>query len=144
MAATFDPDLGLTRDKIRALLGDMGRPVPTDPGPQVIDGALRPDGFYDAAINQYDDWRLAGAFVARSLASQFAQQPDSVAVPGDVSVSWKDRVATWLAQAKAWEAEAAVSSAAPALTGLTTLNMVRERDRYDGEFRRREQDWQSL
>jgi hypothetical protein len=122
----------------------MGSPIPTDPGPQDIEGALRPDGFYDSAINTYDDWRLAGAFVARSLAAQFAQQADSVNIPGEVAVSWRDRVSTWLAQARAWEKEAADSSASPALTGLTVVNMIRERDRYDGEFRRRYRDWQSL
>lgn len=135
MVATFDPSLTEVRDRIRAILGDMGNPIPTDPGRLVILGSLRSDEFYDAAIADQTDWRLAGAFVARSLASQYAQQPDSVNVVGDISVSWRERVKNWTAQADRWEAAVAIEVAGATGGGFVSLKPEREECESYGEYR---------
>jgi hypothetical protein len=94
MTATFDETLPTDRDRLRFLLGD------TD----VVLNPLLQDETYDATLSQSSDWRLAGAALAEGLASKFAQEPDSVSIPGDVSVSWRSRVENWVRLASGWRA----------------------------------------
>lgn len=83
----YDDELTTDRDKIRALLGDTEST------------ALLTDAHYDAVLSLYD-FNGAVAFLANELAATYARKPGSVTLYG-LSVSWRDRVATWLALAKA-------------------------------------------
>lgn len=94
---TYDSALPTARDRIRHTLGDTD---PTKP--------LRYDETYDAALLYYADETLATAKIARALATQFGRNPTSVSVPGGPSVSYGDRVRTWLDTAK--QLEEAVAS----------------------------------
>lgn len=85
----YDPTLPGDRDKLRALLGDTGST------------ALLSDAHYDAVLTTYTTFNAALGFLANELAATFAQRPGSVTLPNGLSVAWRDRVATWLALAKA-------------------------------------------
>jgi hypothetical protein len=93
MAHTFDPLLGSIRDQLRFALGDTDMDVP-----------LLEDETYDASLAMYpaEDWRSAGADIAQHLISRFAQEPDSVSIPGEVSVSWKSRIQAWTNLLASW------------------------------------------
>lgn len=89
---TYDSALPTPRDRMRHTLGDTD---PTKP--------LRYDETYDAALAYYADEALATAKIGRALATQFGRNPTSVSVPGGPSVSYSDRVKTWLDTAKQLE-----------------------------------------
>lgn len=84
---SYDDTLPTDMDKARALLGD-------------IDEAdeLRTDDHYEALLTRYD-LNSTVAFVAQSLATEYARKPGSVTLPNGLSVSWRDRVAAWQALA---------------------------------------------
>lgn len=85
---SYDAELPTSRDKARALLGD------TDTSAELLT-----DAHYSAVLAWKDTFDLAVAFLAQELASKYAQQPGSVTLPSGLSVSWRDRVATWQALA---------------------------------------------
>lgn len=89
---TYDSSLPTARDRLRNQLGDTD---PTKP--------LRYDETYDAMLTYWGDEATATAKMARSFASQFGRNPSSVSVPGGPSVSYSDRVKTWLDIATAIE-----------------------------------------
>lgn len=82
---TYDATLPTARDRMRHTLGDTDPLTP-----------LRYDETYDALLSFYGDEATATAKLARSLATQFGRNPTSVSVPGGPSVSFGDRVRTWL------------------------------------------------
>lgn len=96
MVATFNAALSSQRDRLRFALGDTDTEAP-----------LLPDETYDAALEQQGSYPLAGALLAEALAARYAQEPDSVAISGELTVSWRVRVQTWLGLAAKWRAEAA-------------------------------------
>lgn len=89
---TYDPSLPTPRDRMREAVGDTD---PTNP--------LRYDATYDALLTYWQDEPTATAKLARALAVQYGRQASSVSVPGGPSVSYSDRVKTWLDVAKAIE-----------------------------------------
>lgn len=105
MTATFDPTLTTTRDRLRFQLGD------TD-----ISAPLLEDVTYDAALALYPDWRSAGVDLATALASRFAQEPDSIAISGEITLSWRARVQNWTRLAALWAAELGTSQSGIAST----------------------------
>jgi hypothetical protein len=84
MASTYSNNLPTAKDRMRHLLGD------TD-----MENALRQDEEYLALLAGYPTETEATAVMAESLAAQFGQEPDSVSTDG-TTVSWHDRVKTWL------------------------------------------------
>lgn len=92
----YDPALTTDRDWMRSRLGDTDDAAP-----------FAPDETYDAYLAAADDnWRLAAAALARSLASTAINRPSSLSAPDEGSISWNDRAAAWLKIAAELEAEA--------------------------------------
>ena len=83
MAWTYSNTLTTPRDRVRYLLGD------TDTTAQ-----LEQDETVNAAIVLYGE-ALGTATLAEGLASRFARAPDTFGADG-LSVSWRERVQTWL------------------------------------------------
>ncbi len=100
MAATFDPTLPTDRDWLRFMLGDVDVSAP-----------LLDDATYDAALARFTDRRAAGAELASGLASRFAQEPDSIAVSGEITLSWRVRVQRWTQLAAIWTSDLAAETA---------------------------------
>lgn len=123
MTATYDNTLPTALDRMRFSVGDINF---TDTEPA---GALRQDEEYDAILLLQGDWRLAAADMADSLAAQFAQSPDSFTATGDMSVSWKERVSTWLATARRLRTEVADEAAASSTS--SSMSVGPERDYVD-------------
>lgn len=112
---TATDDLNLAR----ALLGDTSN-----------DSAeLLTDDHIGAVLTLYG-YNAGVAFLADELAIRFAQQPDRVSLPGDLSFSWSARVVAWKALAvlmrgMALEANATAFSVTPArVDGYATLAAV--------------------
>jgi len=84
---SYDATSTSDRNLARGILGD-------------IDTAdeLRADAHYDAMITLLG-LNGAVAFIATSLATEYAREPGSVTLPNGLSVSWRDRVARWAALA---------------------------------------------
>lgn len=121
MAATFDPLLTTVRDRLRFQLGDTNT---VDP--------LLDDATYDAALAMYPDWRSAGADLASGLASRFAQEPDSIAISGEITLSWRSRVQRWTQLAAVWTAGVAADTEA-AVSKLQSWSPYRDEDE-QGEY----------
>jgi len=128
MVATFDGNLATARDRVRFNVGDIIIDISTDP----LGVALRPDEQYDAVISQTATEDLATAVMAESLAAEYGVVPDSISDDG-TSLSWRDRVATWLAIAKA-----ARSRSASVLETVSGTTGTRRMVRYDLELDRAE------
>ena len=94
--ASFDPALLTDLDRMRDALGDVDVTAP-----------LAPDATYLARLaDAGDDWRLAGAAMARSFAARAVTRPEALSGdPGDIR--WGNRASKWLAIAAQLEAEAA-------------------------------------
>jgi hypothetical protein len=88
------------RNLARGLIGDIDTTA-----------ELRADSHYDAMITLYG---LSGAvaFIASSLAAQYATKPTDVTLPNGLRVAWKDRIATWLALAATMRAGGVTGGAA--------------------------------
>lgn len=99
---SYDDSLSTNTDKARALLGDTSN----DPATELVT-----DDHIDAALLLYS-FNGGVAFLASELASRFAQKPGSVGLPGGLSVSWADRVKTWLALAAQMRAGGVVTGSA--------------------------------
>jgi hypothetical protein len=87
MAFSFDLTLPSTRDRIRLMLGDTVAP------------GLRQDETIDQMLIAFGEAE-ATARLAEGLAAQYAQRVDSFHSSTGMSVSWRDRVSTWLELAK--------------------------------------------
>lgn len=111
-AATFDQTLPTDLDWMRFILGDMN-----------MDAPLRSDAQYQALLASSANRYLACAEMAESLASEYAQQPDSFTAVGDVSLSWRERVKTWEARALQMRQ---LGGSASAGSGAASLLTVRE------------------
>jgi hypothetical protein len=96
VACTYSPDLATAKDRVRLRIGDIG---PWTGSPPDQTGCLRPDETINALITASGE-DGATAELALSLATQYAQQPDSMSADG-ASVSWRSRVDTWRALATA-------------------------------------------
>lgn len=110
MPATFDPQLTKVRDRLRFLIGDTDLAAP-----------LLDDVTYDAALALYPDWRSAGADLAAGLASRYAQEPDSIAISGEITLSWRNRVQRWTQLAATWTALVAADG-----SGLQSIGPSRD------------------
>ena len=86
MTATFTNSLPTPKDRMRFALGDVNVDVP-----------LEQDETYAANLALYGE-ELGTAVMAEALASRFAQKPDSLSDDSG-SISWRERVKTWLALA---------------------------------------------
>ena len=84
---SYDPTSTDDRDLARGLLGDIDEA-----------SELRADAHYDAMLTLYG-LNGAIAFIATSLAAQYARKPGSVRLPNGLSVSWPERVGMWRALA---------------------------------------------
>lgn len=123
---TYDSSLPTPRDRMRHTLGDTNPSAP-----------LRWDETYDAALVYYEnDETLATAKLARALASQFGRNPTSVSVPGGPSVSFSDRVRTWLDTAQALEKAAKETSLSGAYRGEQGYRPGMTGDTATSEYRR--------
>lgn len=96
---SYDETLGTDLDKARALLGDTSDDSDTE---------LLTDDHIEAVLTLYA-FNGGVAFLARELAARFAQKPGSVSLPGGLSVSWAERVKTWLALATQMQSGGGVS-----------------------------------
>lgn len=98
MAATFDNTLPTALDRMRYALGDI-----------VVAAALEQDETYAANLAIHGE-PIGTAVMAEALAARFAQEPDSFSGDG-TSITWRERVKTWLALAtRIRQEEAAASS----------------------------------
>ncbi len=88
MAATFDQALPTAKDRVRRALGDAD-----------ITDAIRQDEEYAAQLARTTDERETIAIMAEGLAAEYARKPDSLS-DADGSISWRERVKTWLELAK--------------------------------------------
>lgn len=124
MAATFDPNLLTDLDRMRDALGDIN-----------LESPFAPDETYLARLQEAgDNWRLAGAAMARSFASRAINSPTSFTATGDMSVSWADRAKSWLTIAAALEAENARLEE-PVRSGMWFASAERsDLDERDGEY----------
>lgn len=82
MSFTYDPSLPTPRDRIRSSTADIVSP------------GFRSDEQIDALVAAYGETE-ATALIAEGLAAEYALQPDSVSLPGGLSVSFKERVKSW-------------------------------------------------
>ena len=85
MAATFDPALPTLKDHIRLTIGDRGP-----------DTWLLTNETIQAKLDTLP-YPEALAQLAEGLAAEFAQNPSSYSESGSMSISWGERVKTWLA-----------------------------------------------
>lgn len=119
MTFSFDPALPSAKDRIRLILGDF-----TAPG-------LRQDETLNAAITAHGEAE-ATARLAEGLAAEFAQRPDSIGGDGQ-SISWRDRVKTWLEVASRMRA-----TGVAAATALSVSVAATRGDEAFAEYRRPE------
>lgn len=117
MAATFDNALPTAKDRMRRAVGD----IDVDAVP------LEQDETYLAALAQFGE-DLGTAVIAEGLAARYAQRPTSISDDSG-SISWGDRVKTWIAVANRYRAGGAMSSQ----TGAGAIQLSRtgeEEDEY--------------
>lgn len=98
MPATFDRELSDPLSRMRHTVGDFN-----------IDDPLRDDSTYEAYLLLWNVSLTATAQgvgelkatrdMLRALAAEFAQDPTSVRLPDGTSVTWADRIKTWVSLA---------------------------------------------
>jgi len=111
---TFNATLPTATDRLRRGLGDAVAP------------GLRSNEEYAATLIRYPDEALSLAVMAEGLAVEYAQQPDSISDEG-TTITWRDRVKTWLALAGSARALVA-STVAVTTSTATSLDTTREGD----------------
>lgn len=87
-SGTYDPTLAAALDRVRFAVGD------TD---VEDDAAIKPDEEYLAVIAAQETETGAIAEMARALATQVMQDPDSYSETGGISIKWSERIKTWMA-----------------------------------------------
>lgn len=107
MTATYDATLPTAKDRLRFALGDT-----------TMTDVLEQDETYVAALTLYSE-PLATAVMAEALAARFAREPDSISGAAG-SISWRERVKTWLALAERMRGAVATTSGAMAGTMIAT------------------------
>lgn len=98
---TYNPELETALDRVRFAVGDT---TVED------DAAIKPDEEYLAVIAAEETEQAAIATMATALAAQVMQDPDSYSESGGISITWKDRIKTWLDIAKTASERAAVAA----------------------------------
>ncbi len=116
MSSTYNLSLPTALDRIRHSLGDTDMAAP-----------LRENETYAALLLTYSETE-ATAVLAEALAAEYAQQPDSISANGK-SLTWKDRVKTWLELAT--RLRAALSASASAVTSTLRVAQVKRYGDYD-------------
>jgi hypothetical protein len=119
VAATFDLTLPTALDRIRRSVGDTNTAA-----------ALRQDEEILAVLTLTGDENLATAQVAAGLAVEYAQRPDSISDDG-TSISWRERVKTWLTIS---ESASALAVVAMPRTGVWTEKLGRFPDTATAEY----------
>lgn len=104
MAATYDPNLGSVRDRLRFLLGD------TDTG-----NPINPDETYDAVLAMHNNHEKRAALtLLDGMINRFAQLPNETATDGgQYRVKWTDRVKAWQELRARLAAELAAENPSP-------------------------------
>lgn len=128
--ATYDPTHLSVLDRVRFAVGDTDVSVDEDSGES---NALKPDAEYLAAIDRNDIEQGAIAEMARALAAQVMQEPDKYSEAGGISLSWSDRIKTWLALADNADARAAASNVS---YGVTNARKPTRGTYTESEYRR--------
>jgi hypothetical protein len=126
MAATYDVLLPTDKDRLRLLLGDIDMAAP-----------LYVDEAYEAELIAAGSLEGAGWTLARGLVSRFGLMPKSLNIPGDISITWGDRVAIWNELLAAWAG--AASGVGSVSSGFGSVAASREtiyRPEYVGEIPR--------
>lgn len=110
---TYNPDLLTALYRVRFAVGDTT---------VADDAAIKPDEEYLAVIAAEDSEEAAVATMATALAAQVMQDPDSYSESGGISLTWKDRIKTWLSIAKdaTARAETAVAGAGETTSSRAT------------------------
>lgn len=111
MASTAPSD----SERIRYILGAVG----------ALESVLT-DAEIDDALALYEDWRLAGAYIADSLASRAINDPNSFTLTGTLSVSWGDRAKMWQSQAKTLRDDYRASETQEVAMGLQVVELRRQ------------------
>lgn len=128
---TYDESLSLPRDRVRLRIGDIN---PLNP--------LRQDETIAALVGAVGE---LGAIevLATSLATEYAQRPDSISDNGQ-SISWSKRVTAWEGIAAQARKELAAQNAVPADaldSMLTGLRPVRSDMEHRAEYVRERGDF---
>ncbi len=117
MSFSFSPELPAALDRGRLALGDTAAP------------GLRADETINAMVTANGEAE-AVARLAEGLAAEYAQQPDSLSADGS-SISWRDRVKTWLEVA----ARMRIVGAAAAIAATASIAATRGEEMY-AEYQR--------
>ncbi|OJW05789.1 MAG: hypothetical protein BGO39_05015 [Chloroflexi bacterium 54-19] len=117
MGATYDSQLPTAKDRMRHSLGDIDMTAP-----------LRDDETYAAILTKYGETE-GTAVMAEALAAEYAQQPDQVTDDG-TTVTWRDRVKTWLELAARLR-KALADTAAQSDSALQSVRPQRYDDRWE-------------
>jgi hypothetical protein len=112
MTATYSELLPTDKDRLRLLLGDTDMVAP-----------LYSDEAYEAELVAAGSLEGAGWTLARGLVSKFGLMPKSLNVPGDISITWGDRVAIWNELLAGW---AGAASGVGATGGFASVAASRE------------------
>lgn len=131
MTATYSPALATPLDRIRFTLGDTDVSVDETSGES---NALKPDEEYLAVIALYSNEDEATATMAEALAAQVAQDPSSYSEGGGISLSWNERIRTWLAIAERLRTKLALAASATASGGSVSVRPSRWGDDRLGEY----------
>lgn len=107
-------------ERIRYILGAVGD----------LEAVLTEDEIANALL-LYPDWRLAGAYIAESLASRAINDPNSFSLTGLLSVSWGDRAKLWQAQAKQLRADYKAEADQEQARGIQVVALRREMFKVD-------------
>ncbi len=117
MSFSFSPELPGALDRVRLALGDTVAP------------GLRADETINAMVTANGEAE-AVARLAEGLAAEYGQQPDSLSADGS-SISWRDRVKTWLEVA----ARMRVVGATAAIAATASIAATRGEETY-AEYQR--------
>jgi hypothetical protein len=117
VSASYDEELPSDLDRARAELGD------TDFDSETQEDALLSDEHIEAVLT-WKGYAAGVAFLAEELIVRFGQQPDSVRLASGISVSFRDRIASWTRLATRKQAGAASTGDAGAAASGDTYNQV--------------------
>lgn len=121
---TYDSSLSTARDRIRLAVGDTDATNP-----------LRWDETIDALLTLHGE-ATATALIARSLANQYAQEPSNTTLPGGLTVSYSDRVKSWLSLAGAIEKDTGMILSESDRSVSEDFRVVREWETATSEYQR--------
>lgn len=132
MAATYSPNLVTALDRVRHALGDIDTTNPLRPD-ETIAAILAVNGTSAATVAVVPAAEdLATALLAEGLAAEYARKPDAVS-DEDGSISWRDRVKTWLELASRLRSGLAGSGSG---SGTWSSDVMRDGDEARSEYYR--------